>query len=37
MPEQFKNGSICWVLIPAADVIRGVYLLLALQAFDQPY
>lgn len=37
MPEQPKNGAICWVLIPATDVIRGVYLLLALQELDQRY
>ena len=37
MAEQPKNGAICWVLIPATDVIRGVYLLLALQELDQRY
>lgn len=31
MSETFKNGAICWVLIPATDVIRGVYPLVPLQ------
>lgn len=31
MPEKPTNGALCWVLIPATDVNRGMYPLVPLQ------